>query len=239
MTKLSMEKVKESLIEKGLSYISGEYKNLDSLLLVNCPEGHEFQISLKKARQNPRCPSCVIKDSELDLNKEESFVTPPKKKGIRRLGIDNATIRSGYCVKEDNRILAYGAYVVSGTAQERMLKNRQWLISMMDNWKIDYVGLENVQYQGNPQTLITLSKMLGILEIVSLEFNHQETLVFPVGEWRSWCGIKGKGRQQQKEAAQTRVFNLYGLRVSQDTAEAICICDYLEHKTSFQKGWGE
>ena len=47
MAKLSLTKVQEEIGENGFSYVSGDYQNLDSVLIVKCENNHEFPTTLK------------------------------------------------------------------------------------------------------------------------------------------------------------------------------------------------
>lgn len=232
MARLSKEALNKELNELGYSFVGGEYQNLKSVIIVKCKNGHEVTTTLHDLRKKRPCPTC----SQFEYSKEEEdmLASLPKKKGWRVLALDNATKITGYAVYENGKLLHYGIKEVDeSTAQNlRIAYMKQWFASMLTVWEIDSVGLENVQYQGNPQTLITLSKLLGVLETTSLEYNIEPYIVSSQ-TWKSFCKVKGKNRQQDKQKAQARVKELHGIVVSQDAADAICLGEYVVTQDRF------
>lgn len=232
MARLSLDAVKAEIEELGYTYSEGEYKNLKSVLVVVCGEGHELTTTLHDLRKKRPCPTC----SQFEVTTAEELMMSqlPKKKGKRVLALDNATKITGYSVFEDGVLLEHGAKKIDEDTKQnlRISYMKQWFVSMLSVWEIDAVGLENVQYQGNAQTLITLSKLLGVLEIASLEFGIEPYIVSSQ-TWKSFCKIKGKNRFQQKVNAQKHVKAKYNFMVSQDAADAICLGEYVASQERF------
>jgi len=232
MARLSLEQIQEEIKSLGFEYVSGTYQNLKSIIVVKCKEGHENTTTLHDLRKKRPCPVC----SQFTNTKEEEkmLAVIPKKKGHRVLALDNATYITGYSIFEDGKLIQHGIKEVeSSTPQNlRIAYMKQWFVSMLTIWDIDSVGLENVQYQGNPQTLITLSKLLGALEVASLEYNI-EPYVVSSQTWKSFCRVKGKNRAQDKEKAQVHVKIKYGMIVTQDAADAICLGEYVAAQERF------
>lgn len=235
MARLPLDVVKQEISDLGFTYKSGEYQNLKSVIVVECKEGHENTTTLHDLRKVRPCPICD--QFEVTEETEEMMSKIPKKKGKRVLGIDNATKVSGYAVFEGGRLIDHGIKKVDNDTPQnlRIAYMKQWFISMLVVWDIDEVGLENVQYQGNPQTLITLSKLLGVLETASLEFNIEPYIVAAV-TWKSHCGIKGRTRAQQKANARSHVWKTYGIRATEDAADAICLGEYVSVQERFEEG---
>lgn len=232
MARLTLDAVKTEIKELGYTYQEGEYKNLKSVLVVVCKEGHETTTTLHDLRKKRPCPTC----SQFEVTDAEEVMMSklPKKKGKRVLALDNATKVTGYSIFEDGKLLDHGVKKIDDSTKQnlRISYMKQWFVSMLTVWEIDAVGLENVQYQGNPQTLITLSKLLGALEVASLEFNIEPYIVSSQ-TWKSFCKIKGKNRFQQKENAQNHVKARYGFVASQDAADAICLGEYVAAQERF------
>lgn len=234
MARLSMEKVKQELIDQNLIFVSGDYKNLKSILTVECLEGHRFMTSLHEARRDPSCPVCS-KHEAIGQTRVETK-DPNRKEGKRILAIDNATNVTGYAIFENNEYLNGG--VKKTTKQnsiDKIAEMKQWMVSVIDMWDIDVVGLENVQYQGNAQTLITLSKLLGVLENAVLETLGTQPYVVPAATWKSHSNVKGKNRNKQKENAQKIVKARYGISASSDLADAILLGRYVCNQERFGK----
>lgn len=56
--KLSLEVIKKDFASEGYEFLSGEYKNNTSLLLVRCPKGHEFTTNRVRWTHGNRCSVC-------------------------------------------------------------------------------------------------------------------------------------------------------------------------------------
>ena len=234
MAKLPFERILLEIDAAGYEYLEGDYKNLDSILTVKCKQGHKVLFSLKQLRGKKECPVC---ESYQTIEAQEKVLaTPTKKRGIRVLALDQATEKSGYVIMENEQILDYGIKEIKNKeTSERIIELRQWLVSMIRQWEIDYVGLENIYYSGNPQTLISLGRLLGALEATAYEATKNPAMVIAPATWRSYCGIKGKTRFQQKENAQNFIKNKFNIVASQDAADAICLGLCISNQVKFEK----
>lgn len=225
MAKLTKEQVAEELEKINFNWIGNEYKNLDSLLLVECEVGHTSLLSIKKARKGYECPTC--KETEVALEGEREFDILQTKKGIRVLGIDGATKTSGWAIIEDDKLLSSGIKEEKNPCHiHRIAKMRQWLLSMIEVYDIDVVVIEDVYISFNKQTAIMLAKLLGVLENASYSALGVKPIVISASTWKSHCGVKGRKRAEQKENAQNFVKKKYGIVASQDRADAICVATY-------------
>lgn len=234
MPRLTLDQVKQEIAELGFSFKTGNYTNLRSILVVSCAENHEITTTLHDLRKKRPCPFCA--EIEKIAEHEEMLEQLPKKEGKRVLAIDNATKITGYAVFEDGKLLAHGVKKVSDEEDVnlRISYMKQWFVSMVRVWDIDVVGFENVQYQNNPQTLIILSKLLGVLENAALDFSLDTYTVASV-TWKSHCGIKGATRERQKANARNYVKTNYNIKASEDAADAICLGTYVSYKERFGK----
>jgi len=232
MAKLSIEKIQAELAEFGFVFKSGTYENLSSVLEIACKEGHMFPTTLKQVRTGKvKCSTCNGYDAAFET--ESKMATLPKKEARRVLALDNATNKTGYAVFEGNKLLTHG---VKSTNQKnpilKIIELKNWMIGVIGLWKIDVIAVENVQLQDNPQTLILLSKLLGVLEVAGQELTKEEVLVVSSNTWKSFCGIKGKTRFQQKEDAQKYIKVKFGFVATQDAADAICLGLYAVHQAT-------
>lgn len=232
MARMSLDAVKKEISDLEFEYLSGKYVNLKSIIIVKCGQGHEVTTSLHDLRKKRPCPTCS--QFEVSEKTEEMMSKIPKKKGYRVLGVDNATRITGYSIFEDGKLIYHGVKKVGDETPQnlRISYMKQWFISMLTIWEIDGVGLENVQYQNNAQTLIALSKLLGVLETTSIEFNIEPYIVSSV-TWKSFCNIKGKTRAQQKTNAQSHVWKKYEIRATEDAADAICLGEYVAAQSRY------
>jgi len=117
----------------------------------------------------------------------------------------------------------------------------------LSTWIADYVGkdqrvllvVENAAYRG---TARHLGRAIGCLEglLHDLNLAHpNDTQYIAPSKWRS--GVFGvplpQGREALKLAAVLRVSRQYGLAVSDDLAEAICMLDY--YTVAQRKVWAD
>ena len=132
--------------------------------------------------------------------KTKEFRNTKKKKGeYRILALDQATHTSGYAVFNNKNLIDYGSYVASGNDDiERSVDVKQWMISLIDQYEIDFVGLEEkIHYK-----------------IVS------------TNTWRLHCGVKGRTRPDKKRSMQMLVKEWFNLKPTEDECDAIGIGKY-------------
>ena len=53
-----------------------------------------------------------------------------------------------------------------------------------------------------------------------------DRVIYILKEWRKYCNIKGKKREELKQNAVNYIKNKYKIEVNDDTAESICIAEY-------------
>ena len=115
-----------------------------------------------------------------------------------------------------------------------------WLISMIENWKPDFIGLEDIQLQdlgkkGNIyaadnvvgiQTFKTLAHLQGIL----MEAIYEKKIPYelcPTPTWRAHCKVNGKTKTDKKRSMQILAKKWFDVSVSNDEADAIGIGKYV------------
>ncbi len=74
----------------------------------------------------------------------------------------------------------------------------------------------------NVSTYKILAEIFGITHEFVTEFKYKYYIVSS-NTWKSKLNIKGKQRVEQKRNAQAWVQDTYGLKVTQDEADACCI----------------
>lgn len=229
MSKLKYDDIKADIESHQWKLISTAYINLDSELCVECPEGHRILMPYKRLRNSYTCPVCKKNVFKIDPNLPEVL---PKKKDVKRfLALDQATKITGWSIYDGNQLVSYGVYSVNMNEEERINAIKYWLISMINNWKPDFVGLEDIfldsqEYKIGLLTYKTLAHLQGVLKDVLYEHNIDHELVI-ASVWRQHCGIKGKSQTDKKKSAQLRVKDLFDITVVPDVAEAICIGKYI------------
>lgn len=164
---------------------------------------------------------------DITKKKREFKKLETKEKDFISLSIDQASTKSGYSVMVNGELKVYGLIKATGDSMNRLFMMTEVVNYLIDNYTPDYIGLENVQYQSNPQTLILLSKLLGMLENLCYSKNIKYGVIAPK-TWKSICGIKGKKRKEQKENTVNFIKDNYKIEVIEDIADAISINHYIK-----------
>jgi len=79
--RLLYEYVKEYIESFGYTLLSDSYKNVNTKIKVQCPEGHKYKVTYSSFKQGTRCPYCA---AELGSSKGEKEVV----NFVRAQGID-------------------------------------------------------------------------------------------------------------------------------------------------------
>ena len=197
-----------------------DYHNLDSILRLTCNHNHQFEATLREVRnENFKCPYC-------EGNQVKKLDGIPPKKGYRVIGIDNATENVGVSIFEDGKLLDYGKITFSGQLLDRIVKNRERMKKIFENWEPDLVMLEDIQYQNNNvQVFKALAMLLGSTYTCVREYGAKcEAVLSKV--WRSHFVMGSSTRSLEKEKAIKKVKQMFDISVGDDVAEAILIGKY-------------
>lgn len=142
------------------------------------------------------------------------------------LALDQSSRISGYAVFIDNQLVASGTFTVTDDyIPDRLVKIRNKVIALIEQYNINKVLLEDIQMQTQVNNVAThkiLAEVLGVLEELCAERKIPHELIHS-SSWKSGLNIKGRDRAAQKRNAQTYVEETYKLKVSQDESDAICI----------------
>ena len=230
MARITIDSINEELAQHGWKCISTEYKNLDSELQFNCEEGHLVCAPWKKVRKLQECPVC--KQNAHKTNKP--LVVEPKKKGQKRiLALDQATHVTGWSIYDGQELIRYGTFSTNQKDEiARISTIKNWLISMIENWKPDFVAIEGIQFQdessGNKMG-VTVFQGLARLQGVLMETCHTQKVdytVCPTNTWRNHCGVKGRYRADKKRSMQLIAKKWYDISLTDDEADAVGIGKY-------------
>ena len=236
MAKLSKEQIAEELKVKGYELIDAEhYQNMASRIIIKCPEGHLIETCMADFRKPSfTCPNC---DKNID------FINPkavPPKKGYRVIAFDQATEHFGLSIFEDGELIFYNLYVFSGALNARMVKIKRLLENVIiPEWEPDFIVFEDIQMQNGYITFKVLAGLLGLIETICGDKEVPYEVVSP-NVWRKFAGTCGKTRAEEKKLSIAVVQEKYGIKVSDDVAEAILIGRYgaMAHKPSVNMAFG-
>ena len=131
----------------------------------------------------------------------------------------------GWALFENNKLIEYGVEKLGDekTTYERILHPAtKFAKRLIEKTKADMVVIENIQYQSNMATYRKLALLQGALICLFDENDILYSIVEP-SKWKSFCKIKGKKRQEQKENAIKFVKENFDIDVTSDEADAICM----------------
>ena len=226
MARITLDSIIEDIAQDNWKVISTEYKNLDTEMEFECAEGHKVFAPYKQIRTKRECPICKA-------NKFKNVTEiKPKKKGIyRTLALDQASHLTGYAIYDGRELTTYGVYNAPGADEITRLHNvNMWLISQIQQWQPDMIGLEGIQYEAHITNAITTFQTLARLQGILMETCTQASIPFRLchpSTWRGHCGVKGRTRQDKKRSMQLLVKQWFDISVSDDCADAIGIGKYV------------
>ena len=230
MARLKIEDIRQEMETVGWKVITQQYTNLDTEMTFECPEGHRVFAPWKKMRGKYECPTC----KNNVLAKVDNEVKTKPKGATRVLAIDQASHISGYAIFDDGKLIKYGTFrteLNDDVARFSMVKS--WLLSMIENWRPDMIGLEGIQFQeesGGQKMSVTVFQTLARLQGILMETCYSAKIKFevcPTNTWRHSCGVKGRSRTDKKRSMQLLAKQWYDITVSEDEADAIGIGHHL------------
>ncbi|MCM1062840.1 MAG: hypothetical protein NC452_21580 [Eubacterium sp.] len=158
------------------------------------------------------------------------------------MSIDQATVKTGIAVHCDGELTLHDLIDLDKEKvdiPERIYVMVDRICGYIQRIKPDFVVFEDVAMQSNPSTLILLSRLQGAI-IGYCRVNRIPYDILKPPNWRKALGFKqGQGikRPQLKKQAVEYVKTIYGLSLSEDVCEAVCIGDaFLKIKYSEKRG---
>ena len=224
MARISINEIKDDLSKSGWTLISDKYINLDSNLIYECDKHHIVTAPWKQIRKDKICPICMREHLKV-----KDFRGRKKRKGeYRVLALDQATHCTGYAVFNNRELVDSGTFEARGDNEiARCMQVKQWMLSLIQQYEIDFVGLEQIQLdvQKSAPTFEALAHLQGILMLTCLEENIPYKAAH-VSTWRAHCGVRGKTRVDVKRSMQLIVKKWFGILPTDDEADAIGIGKY-------------
>ena len=142
---------------------------------------------------------------------------------MKMLALDQASRTSGFAVFEDNKLIKYGKFTFEDSDfGVRLMKIRNKVQSLIEEFSIDKVVFEDIQLQDNVDTFKKLAEVFGVIFELVTELNIPHEAILSTS-WKSTLKIKGAKRPEQKKNAQLWVNENYNIKPTQDECDAICI----------------
>ena len=146
---------------------------------------------------------------------------------MKLLALDQATRVTGYAVFNDGVPVVIGHFdTKSDDFGERLVEIRQMVIQLIEKYNIDTVAFEDIQLQNNVVQNVKTFKMLAEVFGVILELLQERKISYYViapNVWKATFKIAGRGRAEEKKASQAYIVENYGIKCTQDEADAACI----------------
>lgn len=157
------------------------------------------------------------------------------------LALDQASRTSGYSIFCDDKLIDSGTFTfTSDDMAKRLVGIRNKVNELIDKYCIEKLILEDIQLQNNVgsnvATYKALAEVIGVITELAAERKLPYELVYS-STWKSELKIKGRTRPEQKRNAQIYVFENFGINVSQDESDAICIGSYYTQKNKSAFSW--
>ena len=152
---------------------------------------------------------------------------------MKVLGLDIAT-SSGWSLLEGSYCAtSYGKFVLEGNIEEKLERLLEVVRGLINDFKPGLIILEDVYFGRNTQTYKTLCMYQAIVLLAAHE--HQiEVRLITASQWKSSNEVRGRGRTEQKRAAQVVVQEKFGLKVVQDIADSLLIA---QHHFNTELNW--
>ncbi len=228
MAKITIEQIAQELEQDSWKIISTTYTNLNEQMEFKCPEGHSVYTSWGKLRTKRECPICKANK----FKDVKPIIIEKNKNANRILALDQASHICGYSIYDDGKLITYGIFEAKTQNEDtRIHEVKEWLISMIDNYQPDIIGIEGIQYQQSfgVTTFQVLARLQGVLieQCLDQKIPYE---ICPTNTWRAYCGVKGRTRSDKKMSMQTLVKQWFDISVSDDCADAIGIGKYVAER---------
>lgn len=150
------------------------------------------------------------------------------------LALDQASRTSGYSIFCEDQLIDSGTFTfTSSDMAKRLVKIREKVDELIDEFCVEKIILEDIQLQSNVNSNVTtykaLAEVIGVITELAAEKGLPYELVY-ASAWKSELKIKGRTRPEQKKNAQAYVLQNFNKKVSQDESDAICIGSYYIEK---------
>ena len=141
----------------------------------------------------------------------------------RILALDQSSRITGYAVFEDGMLIKVGKFTLEdANFSTRLYKLKNKICNLIQEYGINEVAFEEIQLQQNVDTFKKLAMVYGIMLYTVEECGLPYTIISS-NTWKSFCKIKKSTREPEKKQAQNYVLERYGIKVTQDEADAVCL----------------
>ena len=141
----------------------------------------------------------------------------------RLLALDQSSRVTGFAVFEDGMLIKVGKFTLEDSEfSVRLHKFKKKISQLIRDYEITEVAFEEIQLQQNVDTFKKLAMVYGLM-LYTVEDHQLPYTIISSNTWKSKCGIKKSTREPEKKQAQQFVQERYGIKVTQDEADATCL----------------
>lgn len=141
---------------------------------------------------------------------------------MKLLAIDPAATSGWAVFNAEGHLEASGKFQVEGGGFYKFKSMKEHIEALVSLYKPSHCIIEDIQQQRNVATFKVLAGYQAVIVATLLEHDIEVETVY-VSSWRSTVQLRARGRENQKQAAQNMVEELYGIKATQDEAEGILI----------------
>lgn len=161
------------------------------------------------------------------------------------LALDQSSHTTGYAIFKDGNPVVINHFDAKGQdLGDRLEWIRNKIISLIKEYDIDEVVFEDIQLQdingsreAGIKTFKILAETFGVIHELLTELKMDYTIVPPI-VWKATFKIAGKGRAKEKQMSQEYIFKTYGIKCTEDEADAACIGAHVIQKQNSEFNWG-
>lgn len=145
------------------------------------------------------------------------------------IAFDQATVTTGYSIYRDKELIKFGHFNFDGEITDRISHTVEKIEEIIGEYMFQYnkedyrIVIEDIQLQRNPKTFKQLAQLQGAVINSCYNKFKKKPEVYLASSWKSWNGITGGNRSQQKKNAQKKVRELYKVKATQDEADSILL----------------
>ena len=142
---------------------------------------------------------------------------------MKLLSFDQSSQTTGWAYFEEGELVKYGKFTFDYPDMGvRLMQFRNKVKELIETYLPDEIAFEDIQLQENTKTFKVLAEVYGVLYELITELGIKNDAIL-ASSWKSTLGIKGRTRPEQKRNAQQYIQNAFGVKPTQDEADAICI----------------
>ena len=139
------------------------------------------------------------------------------------LALDQSSRITGFAVFQDGLLTKVGKFTLEDVDfGVRLCKFKKKISQLIEDYNINQVAFEEIQLQQNVDTFKKLAMVYGVTMYTVQDYDIPYEIISS-NTWKSQCGIKKSTREPEKKQAQQFVQDKYGIKVTQDEADATCI----------------